>query len=157
MKKLCAILVVLFVIGTVNLFAFGIGVQGGASVGNGTAGGAAITFKLDNAPWVFAADAAFYPNYVGLGLTADMWLGNPTISGSFGWFYGWGVAAGVGLGDIFALNIGARVFAGLNFLLLDDFLELYIQAAWQPTLCILPDIDPWLLNFPVTGGIRFWF
>lgn len=156
MKKLIAILAVLFVIGTVNVFATtGIGVQGGANIGGG--GSAAITFKLDSIPWVFAVDGAFYSNYVALGATADMWLANPKISKVLNWYYGWGVSAGVGLGDPLALNVGARALVGINAFLLDGVFELYLQAAWQPTLAILPEIGFDLVNFPVVGGFRFWF
>lgn len=84
MKKLIAILAVFFVIGTISAFAHGIGLQGGANIsakgGANIGGSGAITFKLDSLPWVFAVDGAFYSDYIGLGLTADMWIGNPVIS-----------------------------------------------------------------------------
>lgn len=156
MKKLLAVLAVLFVMGTTSVFALGIGAQGGANLGAGSSS-AALTFKLDDKPFVFAVDGSFWSNYIGVGLTADMWLANPTISGPFGYFYGWGLAGSVGLGnDYLGLNIGARLLGGLNFKILDGFIELYIQAAWQPTLAILPELGFGFLNFPVNGGIRFW-
>ena len=62
-KRFLALVGLLVVAGTAQLFAWGIGVQGGASVGG--AGGAAVTFKLDESPLVFAVDASFYSNYIG--------------------------------------------------------------------------------------------
>lgn len=158
MKKLLAVLAVLIVMGTTSVFALGIGAQGGANVGGGVHGNGALTFKLDDKPFVFALDVNPYPNWFGVGLTADMWLANPKISGDLGYFYGWGLAGSVDLGtNYLGLNVGARLLAGLNFKLLDGFIELYVQGAWQPTLAILPGIGFDLFSFPVNGGIRFWF
>ena len=158
MKKLLAVLAVLFVMGTTSVFALGIGAQGGARVGRDTVGNGALTFKLDDKPFVFAVDGSFRSNYIGVGLTADMWLANPSISGPFGYYYGWGLAGSVGIGgDYLGFDIGARLLGGLNCKLLDGFIELYLQAAWQPTLAILPGIGFDLFSFPVNGGIRFWF
>ena len=107
MKKLLSVLAVLFVLGTTNVFAFGIGVQGGANLGAGS-GSAAVTFKLDSAPWIFAADGAFYSEYVALGVTADMWLANKSIAGPLNYFYGWGINGSVGLA-CFILTLFASV------------------------------------------------
>jgi len=157
MKKLLSVLAVLFVLGTTNVFAFGIGVQGGANLGAG-GGSAAVTFKLDSAPWIFAADGAFYSEYVALGVTADMWLENKSIAGPLNYFYGWGVNGSVGLGgDSAHINAGVRVLGGLNLFVLDNFLELYAQVAWQPNITILPEFGFDFIYFPVSAGIRFWF
>ena len=79
MKK-AIMIAALVVIGTASIFAFGIGVQGGASLGPAIGGNAALTFKLDNNPWVFAVDGSFRTNYVAVGVTADMWIGTGKIS-----------------------------------------------------------------------------
>lgn len=154
MKK-ALMLAALVIIGTSSLFAFGIGAQGGTNL-NGGGGNAAITFKLDNLPWVFAADGVFANNYVSIGVTGDMWLAAKKISGPFGYFYGWGLAGNIRLGDPVGLGIAVRVVGGLNVKLLDDFLEIYAQLAWQPGFAILPSFNFNLWNFPLQAGFRFW-
>lgn len=86
-----------------------------------------------------------------------MWIGNPVISKPLRWYYGWGVAGSIGFGDPVGLSAGLRVLAGLNFKVLDNVLEFYLQAAWQPTIIILPEIGFNVFYFPVVGGFRFWF
>lgn len=156
MKKLLSVLAVLFVMGTTSVFALGIGAQGSAGLGVGSSYGGALTFKLDNAPWVFAVDAWSSSNYLAVGATADMWLANPKINSVFGYFYGWGLAGSVGLGDPLALTAGARILGGINLKIVDDFIEIYIQGAWQPQVEILPNLNPVIFHFPISGGIRFW-
>lgn len=157
MKKLFSVLAVLFVLGTTNVFAFGLGLQGGANLGAGSSS-AAVTFKLDSAPWIFAADGAFYSEYVALGLTADMWLANENLTGPLNYFYGWGVNGSFGIGgDSVLVNAGVRVLGGLNLYVLDNFLEFYAQVAWQPNITVLPEIHFNLVYFPVSAGFRFWF
>lgn len=161
MKKLLAVLAVLFVMGTTSVFALGIGAQGGWNpVGGGSDG--ALTFKLDDKPWVFAVNGSAWNGYISVGVTADMWLANPKISGGFGYYYGWGLAGGVNIyggqyGYISGI-VGARVLAGLNFKMLDNFFELYLQAAWQPGVSISTanGIHPIFNAVPVNLGFRFW-
>ena len=154
-KKIVAFLAALLVAGSAQLFAIGIGVQGGANLGAGS-GNAAVTFKINN-PWVFAVDLGIYNNYVGIGATADWWIANPSISGPLRYYYGVGLAGHVNLNEQIGFGVGARALAGLNLKLLDNFLELYLQVAWQPTLDILPNVNFSLAHFPVAAGIRFWF
>ena len=157
MKK-AVMIAALVVIGTASIFAFGIGVQGGYSLGPGM-GGAAVTFKLDNLPWVFAADGYLINNNLALGVTADMWIGKGAISKTpVGYFYGWGVAGNVALGGSYAtFGLYARALAGLNFMALNNFLEIYLQAAWQPGIQIgNSGVTALLVHFPIAAGIRFW-
>lgn len=159
-KRFLALVGLLVVAGTAQLFAWGIGVQGGASVGG--AGGAAVTFKLDESPLVFAVDASFYSNYIGIGATADYWIQNPEVMdvsfGSWKWYYGVGLAAGVGLGDnYFIFSVAPRALVGTNLFIMDNFLEFYTQLAYQPTLSIGDAGGFALINFPIVGGVRFWF
>lgn len=159
-NRFLALVGLLVVAGTAQLFAWGIGVQGGASVGG--AGGAAVTFKLDESPLVFAVDASFYSNYIGIGATADYWIQNPEVMdvsfGSWKWYYGVGLAAGVGLGDnYFNFSVAPRALVGTNLFIMDNFLEFYTQLAYQPTLSIGDDGRFALINFPIVGGVRFWF
>ena len=164
MKKLFSVLAVLFVMGTTSVFAFGIGAQAGYVVNTGAGG--AVTFKVDKVPCVFAVDAAFNTNYVRVGGTADWWMANPKISGTWGYYYGVGLAAGAGIwsGDAsaVAISFGPRVVLGTNVFVLKNQLEFYLQGAWQPTFSVYVNgnegwADPAWLCFPINIGFRFWF
>ncbi|MBO5137825.1 MAG: hypothetical protein J6B81_04970 [Spirochaetaceae bacterium] len=154
-KKILVVAMVMIVACATGVFALGIGVQGGTTIGGGP--GAAVTFKLDSAPWVFAVDVGGFGGTLSVGATADMWIGNPSFNSVFGWFYGWGIAGSVAIGDDLGLAAGPRLLIGANATLVDDFIELYVQAAWQPMVVILPDFGFDLVSFPISGGIRFWF
>ena len=114
-KKLIAILVLALVVSTVSVFAFGIGVQGGGGIGGG---GLAVTFKLDQLPYVFAADLTIAGDYFFIGGTADLWMMNANLAGPVNYFVGGGLGASVGVGgDDLYLNVSPRVVAGLNMLI----------------------------------------
>jgi hypothetical protein len=160
MKKLTVVLALLLVLTTTSVFALGIGAQAGYVVG-GNPGGA-LTFKLDNAPWVFAVNVDRLVNPLSIGGTADMWLANKNFAGPFNYYYGWGVAAGLNIYDSgLGLYAGARALAGINVFVLDKFLEFYLQAAWQPGISLLfadaSNVGLNFVNFPVNLGFRFWF
>lgn len=160
MKKLFSVLAVLFVMGTANVFSLGIGAQGGYTVGGGAGG--ALTLKVDSLPCVFAIDLGSI-NPLSLGVTADYWLANPKIEGPFGYFYGIGLGGSIsGLGsDFMSIGVAGRVYVGLNAFLVDRFIELYLQAAWQPTFWIAlgegANAGFVFNSFPMNLGIRFWF
>ena len=154
MKKLLSILAVLFVLGTANVFALGIGAQGGYTV-NGAPSGA-VTFKVDGVPCVFAVNADI-GNVTTVGVTADWWIANPVIEGTWHYYYGVGLAGGVALGDVNAIFVGGRALVGTNVFLINNFLELYLQAAWQPGISIVNGIHPTYNQVPVNVGFRFWF
>lgn len=159
MKKLFSVLAVLFVLGTVNVFALGIGPQGGTNPG-GAKGTGALTLKVDSLPCVFAITADF-TEPVALGVTADWWVANPKIEGTWGYFYGLGLAGSVTIGeDAGAIFAGGRALIGTNIFLLNNFIELYLQAAWQPGVSIHNGgVTPIITRgaFPINLGLRFWF
>ena len=157
MKKLFSVLAVLFVLGTASTFATGIGLQAGPVIGSGVGYGGAVTFKLDKAPCVFAVSVpSFSP--LAIGATADWWIGNPKIDGTWGWFYGVGLAGAVYIGNNAAsLGVGGRAFVGTNVFILNNFLEFYLDGAWQPMIHINNGVNPALVNFPIDFGFRFWF
>ena len=152
MKKLFTVLALLAVMGTAKIFAFGIGAQGGASV----------TFKADNLPCIFAADVSI-GSVTGFGLTADWWIANPSIQGTWGYFYGVGLGGKMYMGDGWSyLNIGPRAVLGTNVRLLDNFLELYAQAVYMPTFNINLSGEYGQAGFNWAGfgaaaGFRIWF
>lgn len=159
-KKIIALLVVVALAATGTIFAeTGLGLQGGWVVGGGA--GANVTFKVESLPCVFAVDFGFPGGGISVGGTADWWIQNPTISDTWGWYYGVGAAASVTLGSNFGFGAYGRALVGTNIYLLDNFLELYIQAAWQPGIAIDTASDkpiiPVLFAFPINGGFRVWF
>ena len=156
MKKLFTVLALLAVMGTAKIFTFGIGAQGGYPLGG------AVTFKADNLPCIFAVNA-FLGDVKGVGVTADWWIKNPTIQGTWGYYYGVGVGGTMHFGDNYSfLSVGPRAVLGTNVFALDKFLEFYVQAAYQPTFNMyLGGNDgkaffDWI-GFNAALGFRVWF
>ncbi|MDR1748212.1 MAG: hypothetical protein LBR47_04055 [Spirochaetaceae bacterium] len=157
-KKLIVLAAALFCIGTVNLFAWGIGAQLGGAISDHSGGNAAITFKLDDIPWVFAVDGSFGPNRFNIGVTADMWVINPNIVGPLNFYVGWGLFGGIGIYDSdVSFVAGGRVPIGLNAFFFNDFFEPYLQIA--PGIGVHAGSDGvglyWYI--PINLGFRFWF
>lgn len=155
MKKVIFLVILLF--GSTSLFSFGIGIQGGADIGESSVGGLAITFKLDTQPWVFAANAQISSNLFGIGLSADNWLINDTIVGPLKWFIGWGLYGNVLIttNDV-GFGAGARLPVGLNMNLVDGFIEPYLQIAPSIGFSAYKNFGfNWFI--PINLGIRFWF
>ncbi len=164
-KRLLAVVAALFVAGASSAFASAaLGAQGGVVVGGG-AGNGAITFKLSDVPCVFALDAVFGGSYLSVGLTADWWIANPKIDGTWGYYYGVGLAGAVDLasGENYSfaqVAVGPRAFVGTNVFILDGFLELYAQVAYQPMAYFggsNSSVNFGWLSFPVNAGFRVWF
>jgi len=156
-KRLLAVLAAFVIAGTTSVFAkTGIGAQAGFVAGENAPGGA-VTFKVEKFPCVFAVDAML-GSYTSIGVTADWWIANPKIEGTWGYYYGVGLAGSVSVGQNTGnIQVGGRALVGTNVFLLDKFLELYAQAAWQPTLVIGDPIHPDPFRIPVNVGFRFWF
>lgn len=157
-KRLLAVVAALFVCGATSAFATGVGVQFGYNpVGGGS--DAALTFKLNNVPAVFAADVHLANSQLtAFGLTADFWAQNPRLSGMIHYYWGPGVALSV-YPKATAIDIGGRLLAGLNVFPV-QFLEIYLQGAWQPNIYVPfdgGDLDVNLNCFPINLGVRFWF
>lgn len=159
MKKLLAVLSVLFVIGTTSVFATGLGAQFNANVAGGFAPGASVTFKLDKVPCVFAADLGFSSSHFTAGLSADWWMANPKIEGTWGFYYGVGVGGSIAFvnGGYGYFAVGPRAIVGTNVFVLKRALEFYLQAAWNPLIFISNSVEFDWINFPIALGFRFWF
>lgn len=161
MKKLFSVLAVLFVLGTSSVFArVGIGAQFGTDVAGGfKTGNAALTFKIDTVPCIFALDLGFGDEWFAAGLSADWWIANPKIEGTWGYYYAIGVGLAVGgYQDNVNFGIGPRAVLGTNIFLLQRALEFYLQLAWQPTFYVgSGGFNPKWGCFPVGLGFRFWF
>lgn len=160
-KKILVVAALLMVVCVSGAFSWAIGVQGGGGVGGN--GGAAITFKLDSTPLVFAADFAASSNYFVFGITGDYWFIEDTIVdtgiGPFGWFLGGGAGVALRIWDEhLGLRLAARLPIGLNMMIPVSSVEIepYIQA--------VPQVGVWLLhgvglywNVDFNAGIRFHF
>lgn len=159
MKKILGLFVILLTIGSTAVFAkgkgksFAIGAQAGYPLGG------AVTFKVQTVPCVFALDFSGNSDGMNLGLTADWWISNPTITGTWGYYYGLGLYAGLGLGgESFGFAAAPRLLIGTNVFCFDNFLELYLQGGWEPTLYISDSgLGTDFLSFFANLGFRFWF
>ncbi|MBO5137709.1 MAG: hypothetical protein J6B81_04340 [Spirochaetaceae bacterium] len=157
-KKNFIVTAVLLLVCATGAFAFSIGVQGGGSFtgGSSVGAGAAITFKLDSSPLVFAADLDFGDGFA-VGLSADYWFLNDNIVGPLNYFIGVGAGFTIGgFNDDLLLNMAVRVPIGLNLFLVDGIIEPYIQIVPMLSIPIMPNFD---LRFVGAAnlGIRFWF
>lgn len=162
MKKILSILAVLLCLGTTSVFAkgnTGVGAQFGYNIGGGAGG--ALTLKLQQLPCYLAVNAGIGSGF-NLGATADWWLANPKIQGTWGYFYGVGGACNFASGEEWAaIGVGARALIGTNVFIFDNFLEFYGQVAWQPEFWINTAGKGnagfnWT-NIPLNLGFRFWF
>lgn len=154
-KKILVVAAVLMVVCAAGAFAFGIGVQGGG--GYPAAGNAAITFKLDSVPLVFAANFTFNDGGFAVGGTADYWLFNNNIAGPLNWFLGLGAGATVGgFSDEVFLNAQGRLPIGLNMFLVDGFIEPYVQVV---PMLVVPIVPSFGIDFGIDAniGLRLWF
>lgn len=163
-KKMLAVLGCLFVMGTANVFAWGIGVQAGLSPFGGVGGDLAVTFKLDKVPLVFAVNGTIASHWTSIGATGDYWFMNPNIKGCWNWYWGVGAYAGAGIGwgdyGWASFDIAPRVLIGMNWFFGDSkFFELYTQVAAQPTFRIgnWDHFNLFDMRLPINVGIRFWF
>lgn len=170
-KKFLGLAAVLFLAGSTQLFAWGIGLQGGTGIGPHTYGGLAVTFGLDNIPLMFAVDLGFGWGFA-LSATVDYWVMNPTIVdwdwGALKWHWGFGGAIGFTAGGGYgSFDIGPRALIGMNLDFLKnklswaDHFETFLQLAWQPMFRFgtwFPESLKWTLpSFPLVAGLRIWF
>ena len=71
--KVLGLVAALAVLGTSSVFAFGIGLQVNGNAGRVFNPGAAVTFKVDSIPLVFAVNWNAGEDSTTIGLTADYW------------------------------------------------------------------------------------
>lgn len=154
-KKIIAVLVLALVVSTVSVFAFGIGIQGGA--GYNVPGNVAITFKVDRSPLVFAGNFQFDSDYAIVGLTGDYWVSNANIAGPVNYFIGVGFGATVGFADDLILSGSLRLPVGINMFFAKGVIEPYVQVVPMFGLQVLPKFKTGGLGVDAAAGIRFWF
>lgn len=154
-KKIIAVLVLALVVSTASVFAFGIGIQGGA--GYNVPGNVAITFKVDRSPLVFAGNFQFNDDFA-IGLTGDYWVSNANIAGPVNYFIGVGFGATVGLKDDDLLLSGSlRLPVGINMFFAKGVIEPYVQVVPMFGLQVLPKFETDGFGVDAAAGIRFWF
>jgi len=163
MKKLLIILIFV-IITTGTAFAdhpngLGIGIQGGFSGawGGDNFGGGALSLKLPSLPIFWAARLDIWPEYLSLGISGDKYLIDQLLVKEAGlnWYLGFGIGAGIGLGNPLALGVSGRLPIGLSWQPI-PLLEIFLQIVPSLGLSVLPEF-----HFPYGGwggdiGIRIW-
>ncbi len=168
MKKTLIIAVLMLSLASMSIFALGIGIQGGSDVYNygyygygyyGRYSSLDITFKIDSIPLMFAVGIPSF-NPFALGISADYWILNPTLTGGNGWNLSWYLGVGgfvnffIPQNDFF-FGFGARVPIGLSFRFLKEILELYLQIAPGIELDVYNGVHPGFI-LPINYGFRVW-
>ena len=159
MRRFACLVGTLAVLSCARVFAMGVGVQGTAVLTfHEGDGGVAVTLKLDNIPCMFTVSVLSFHDPVAVGVRAD-WIKRSTIVGPWQWYRGIGAAAELDLAPgFFKIGAGPRFTIGTDVLLVNDFLELYAQAAWQPMLFVGTDAGCFHpFSIPLDIGVRFWF
>jgi hypothetical protein len=154
MKKAFLALALVLVIGTSGAFAFGIGAQAGYDTVMG--GGGAITFKLDEYPYVFAVSFSADNNGMYIGGSADYWFIYKPLAAPVNYYVGGGLGALVGVGDPVALKAVARLPLGINAYFLDNLVEPYLQIVPELGVAILPSTQL-IGGIGANLGVRLWF
>ncbi len=162
-KKALALGLFLLVAGTVNVFAFGIGLQANANAGGVFAPGPALTFKTDNAPFVFALNWNLQDTVQHFGITADYWFLNKNIghigSAPINWFLGVGLFGNLTFieEEDVQFSSGLRIPIGLNSFIGNGFFEPFVQIAPSFGLRFVPSLGTENMFFPMSIGFRLWF
>lgn len=161
-KKLLAVVLGLFVMGTSSVFAMGIGGQAGWPMG------VAFTYKMDDVDDIIAVNLTSNASGVAFGLYDDYWFVNQNIpsllNGMLNYFVGAGAYCEFVLNESYMdFGLFARVVGGVNaFFLADDFLEVYFQIGIMPgygaTLwwSTLTDSSSFRFKIGADVGARIW-
>lgn len=152
MKKILLSLC-LIILGLSPLLGFGIGVQGGGTLGSSIPGtNAMITFKPDNSNLIFGLGADF-SREIALGVSADYWFRNDPLGDIVYWYLGLGIYGGLRTGETTQFAIAARLPIGLNLFVFENFLELYLEGA--PAIGVGTQIPAF--GVQIALGLRLWF
>ena len=157
MKKLVIAIVLAAILATGTVFAdhpggFGIGLQGG--YGGGVGGG--LTLKLPSMPIFWLVDIWSWDSGLGLQVAGDSYFIDANLLPTLHWYFGWGLYAGLGLGNPLGLWAGARLPIGLSLQPI-PLLEIYLQFVPSIGLAILPNIGLHNNFWGANLGIRLWF
>ncbi len=176
-KKLITLSVLLIICFSSRIFATGCGIQAGTEPGflinedsvkfehiieNITG-----TIRFSRIPMTmgfgFLAGKESSDLSFGLSAFADYYPVDIQLKNTWNFFSGFGASGSVLTSDFenYTLSAGARFFAGTNYLLDDNFLELYVQQNIVPTyIRSIGQSDSksaFMLCFPLEAGIRMHF
>jgi len=177
LAKALSALTILFFVTTSNLFALGAGVQAGVTPAfdikqnetsfseiDGTLVG---TFRLFRIPAVFGfgLSAGSCNSQFNAGVTGffDYWLLDCQIKNTFNLYAGAGLTAGMNFGfkenSQSVITAGPRLFTGLNWLFLDNYIEYYVQTNIFPAFAKPLNSSDYnfRLSVPVETGVRLHF
>ena len=165
-RKKTTALIFTFILFFSNVFAIGAGVQAGLqpkfrlnqdgqnlSSFSGTLTG---SLRFSRLPLVVGAGFEAGKDGYGLMAFADYWVADVQLINTCNFYSGFGLC-----GDLltpnfksFSYSVGARFFAGLNWLFYDNALEVFAQMNLVPTYKSNKDF---LLALPFEAGIRMHF
>ncbi|MDR1903542.1 MAG: hypothetical protein LBQ88_14855 [Treponema sp.] len=136
----------------------GIGIVGRANVGYHLGFGPGLSLKVSSLPVYWGVNLSIGDGYFNVGVTGDYYFYDKSLVPEIfmGWFLGVGGYGNLYISDGFlGLQAGARVPIGLNWLLLNNFLEIFIDVA--PSLGF-QTFDPYFPDwgFPFEIGLRVW-
>lgn len=164
-KFILSFFAVLFI--TLNAYSMGSGVQAGIIPGTkGVAGNLTGTVRLMRFPIVFGFGANFGSTsdeimFGGTGF-CDYWIIDTQIHNTVNFYAGPGISVKFLSNTNFDLffSPGARAIAGVNWLLYDNYIELYFQTGVEPALLIPVknmSNNSFIVNFPCETGLRVHF
>lgn len=139
--------------------ALGLGAAFTAPIGSsGVNPGAELSFKLDNAPYVFGLGVYASNGNFHIGATADLWMAQGKLIDFLNYYVGPGLYAGLSsASNVTVIDAGLRIPVGINAFLLNNKLEFFFELA--PALGLATGS---VFQFPTFGiqtalGFRFWF
>ena len=159
-KLLLMIIVLLLVFSAGNVFAqkyngLALGLGYTANPFGGRWAGGMVTFHVPTSPLVFDLYPYWGNNGFGITLTGDWWIIRNPITGILAWYLGPGLWVDFGIGNQFALGLGARLAVGLQIWLLDR-LEIFLEGAPGLGLYVIPSVS-FAWPIPISLGFRWWF
>lgn len=160
MKKAILASVLMVALAMPSAFSLGLGLAATPGFGGGGAdlGGLALTFKLDELPYVFTVDARINSAGFGIGAQGDLWMWKGPLAEFINWYAGPGLYAGIFLGNGWTgINAGVRFPLGLNTFLLNKKLELFCELA--PAVGLAVNSAGAGLGWGIQGafGFRYYF
>lgn len=165
-KKIFFCLAIFIFTNTTNIFSLGLGLQGNINADNFFSPGAALTFKLDSSPLYFAVNWQLEDTNQTVGITADYWVLNETISyvfdAPFNIFLGIGGFCNLAFNqdsesEEFQPSLGLRVPFGVNMYLFDGVIEPFLQISPSFGVKFIPTIGANTVYWPISFGCRIWF
>ena len=123
--------------------------------------GASFSLKPERFPFHLFLDTSADPflHFFTVRAAADYWMLNPAITDYMRFFFGAGVLCGANIYSSRAdLVLAPRAFLGLHWILLDGFLEPFLQLTAEPSFALdFTDLScTFLMEVPLAIGVRIW-